>query len=174
MDAASPALLEAWSAAYGQLANLMIGVEADLYAAQIEKPGGWTGWRPFEVRIRTTSTDKATTFHLYPFDGGPVAMHVTGQYLSVRLFMPHLNLLQPHQYRITNEPNGASYSISGKYETEEDPSPTRMICNRLLGFVHPGDRLDVSAPVGAGTIKANTGHPTSTSGKAVCPMAKLV
>ncbi len=37
-EAATPRLLDAWAAAYGQLASLMIRIEATLYAAKAEAP----------------------------------------------------------------------------------------------------------------------------------------
>ena len=115
-DAATPDLLDAWEAAYGQLASLMINTEAGLYAAQLDKPGGWTGWRSFVVKGKVRESDELMSFHLYPVDGGLVAEHVPGQYVSLRLFIPELNLLQPHQYSITSAPNLSHYCISVKRE----------------------------------------------------------
>ncbi len=80
-EGATTALLDAWTAAYGQLADLMIGIEAGLNATQVSKPGGWTGWRPFTVRTKMDGPDETASLQLYPVDGGPVAYHGPGQYL---------------------------------------------------------------------------------------------
>ena len=162
-DAATPELLDAWSAAYAQLAHLMIGTEADLYAAQTEKPGGWTGWRPFVVKTKVQESDAITTFHLYPVDGGLVAEHLPGQYLSVRLFLPELNLLQPHQYRIANAPNSSYYSISVKREIGGGRIINDLFSSRLHDIVQVGDYIDVSAP--AGVVSPKVGVPIETSHK---------
>lgn len=173
-DAATPELLDAWGAAYGQLASLMIDTEAGLYAAQLNKPGGWTGWRPFVVKAKIAESDEVTAFLLCPADGGPVAEHGPGQYLSVRLFLPELNLLQPRQYRILNEPNRGYYRISVKRETGEDGLMPETVSNRLHRVVQEGDQVDISAPAGEGMMKADTATPILKSGKGVCPMAQLV
>ena len=147
-DAATPELLDAWGAAYAQLASLMIGTEASLYAAQMAKPGGWTGWRPFIVRTRIEESEGVTTFHLYPADGGSVADHLPGQYLSVRLFLPGINLLQPRQYNISNVPNQVYYSISVKRAAGAALTTNGLISNRLYDVIQEGDHVDVSAPAG--------------------------
>jgi len=92
---ATPAILDAWAAAYMQLAAIMTGHEQNLYDNQIKKQGGWTGWRPFIVKDKVRESDEITSFYLYPADAGPVADFTPGQYISVRLFLPELNLLQP-------------------------------------------------------------------------------
>lgn len=142
--AATPVLLDAWTAAYKQLASLMIGIEADLYAAQVTKPGGWTGWRSFIVNAKIAEANGKTTFHLYPADGESVADYGPGQYLNVRLFMPELQLFQPHPYRVESAPNGQYYTIVVKRETGKPGS----VSNRLLDIVQPGDHLELSAPAG--------------------------
>jgi nitric oxide dioxygenase len=42
-DAATLDILNAWGAAYGQLAEIMIGAENALYNAGASVPGGWRG-----------------------------------------------------------------------------------------------------------------------------------
>lgn len=169
-DAATPELLDAWSAAYGQLASLMIGIEADLYAAQADKRGGWTGWRPFVVRTKVVESDGITSFYLYPADGGAVANHGPGQYLSIRLFMPQLNLLQPRQYRLTNVPNGLYYCIAVKRDGGEVASPNGLISNRLCDVVQEGDHLDVSAPAGICLAAIKPDKPVLLKREGGCPM----
>ncbi|MFD2934855.1 globin domain-containing protein [Spirosoma flavum] len=172
-DAATPALLDAWTAAYGQLASLMIGIEAGLYAAQVTKPGGWTGWRPFVVRARIEESSEVTALHLYPVDEGLVADHQPGQYLSIRLFLPQLNLLQPRQYSITNEPNGLFYCISVKHETGETTSTNKLISNHLHAVVQEGDRLEVSVPVGVCPVAVNVPKSVPSTQRSGCPMHQV-
>ena len=172
-DAATPALLDAWTAAYGQLASLMINVEADIYAAQVDKPGGWTGWRPFDVRSKVAGPDGTTSLHLYPVDGGLVADHGPGQYLSIRLFVPQLNRLQPRQYRPQNAPNGLCYHISVKRDGGEVVSPNGLISNYLCDGVQPGDHIDVSAPAGVCPVAINIEKPVVVKSEGGCPMHQM-
>ncbi|MBC7570672.1 MAG: hypothetical protein H7319_13175 [Spirosoma sp.] len=167
--AATPALLDAWTAAYGQLASLMISIEARLYSAQVTKPGGWTGWRPFTVNTKITDADGSATFHLCPADGGAVADYGMGQYLNVRLFMPEQQVLQPHPYRVTDTPNGLYYSIVVKRETGKPGS----VSNRLLDEVQPGDHLDLSAPAGVCPVVTVSKQPVATIKMGDCPMHQL-
>ena len=155
---ASEPLLKAWEAAYFQLADIMSQHELSLYSKQVQKKGGWTGWRPFIVKDKVGESDEITSFYLHPSDGGAVADFLPGQYLSVRLFIPELGLLQPRQYSISTAPNGIYYRISVKRETAEHPTPDGMISNRLHSFINEGDLVDVSAPAGNFTLQ-NTSNP---------------
>ncbi|NQD69778.1 NO-inducible flavohemoprotein [Sphingobacterium shayense] len=146
-EAATPELVDAWTVAYGQLADLMTGHEKDLYQKQIDKVGGWAGWRPFTVRKKIKESNEITSFYLYPADGGAVADYKPGQYISLRLFLPELNLLQPRQYSISCAPNGEFYRVSVKRESGST-HPDGMISNRLHDFVNEGDIVDLSAPAG--------------------------
>ncbi|WP_052731065.1 globin domain-containing protein [Spirosoma radiotolerans] len=171
--AASPALLDAWTAAYGQLASLMIRIEAKLYATQVTKPGGWTGWRPFLVNAKQNESSGVTSFRLYPADGGPVADPGPGQYLSIRLFMPTLNLLQSRQFTISNAPNGQYYCITVKQAAGKDSSLNGQINRQLLDVIQEGDRLDVSLSGGACPMAAPAGVPTRPAYPSGCPMHQM-
>ncbi|MFD2936117.1 globin domain-containing protein [Spirosoma flavum] len=164
--AATPALLDAWTTAYEQLAHLMISIEADLYAAQVTKQGSWTGWRPFIVNAKIADTGEKTTVHLYPADGATVADYGPGQYLNVRLFMPELKLFQPHPYRIESAPNGLYYTILVKRKTNKFGS----VSNQLLDEVQPGDQLDLSAPAGVCPVAIPVEKPTVAVRMGGCPM----
>jgi len=48
-EAATDDILDAWGAAYGQLAGIMTGREAELYASEAEAPSGWRGFLPFRL-----------------------------------------------------------------------------------------------------------------------------
>ena len=152
-EAATPELVEAWTIAYNQLAALMSGHEQVLYKKHTEQKGGWTGWRPFVVRQKIVESAEITSFYLYPADNGSVEHHLPGQYISLRLFLPELQLLQPRQYSISSAPNGAYYRISVKREAGSQ-HPDGMISNRLHDFINQGDIVDLSAP--AGTFVLNT------------------
>ena len=156
--AATPEIIGAWSVAYSQLASIMSGHETGIYSKQVEKKGGWTGWRPFVVKQKIEESTEITSFHLYPSDGGAVADFLPGQFISVRLFLPELNLLQPRQYSISSAPNGLFYRISVKKEKAVKLNPDGLISNRLHDFVMEGDLVDVSAPAGNFTLKTDNEH----------------
>jgi len=157
-DAASVELLEAWTLAYGQLASLMSGHEQSLYSKQTAKIGGWSGWRPFVVKQKIKESEEITSFYLYPSDRGPVADFLPGQYISLRLFLPELDLLQPRQYSISCAPNGKYYRISVKRETGTK-HPDGMISNHLHNHVEIGDLVDLSAPAGTFVLQLENQNP---------------
>lgn len=157
-NAATPELLNAWKAAYLQLAELMIGQESKLYHQQVSKTGGWTGWRPFVLKQKVEESAEITSFYLYPSDNGPIADFTPGQYISVRLFLPELNLLQPRQYSLSAAPNGKYYRISVKRE-KGSVHPDGMISNRLHDHVKEGDIIEASAPAGNFVLNAAGHHP---------------
>jgi nitric oxide dioxygenase len=145
---ATPELIAAWGVAYGQLAAIMSGVESNLYQKAVEKVGGWTGWRPFQLREKVVESTEITSFYFYPADGGQVADFLPGQYVSVRLFLPELNLFQPRQYSLSNAPNGTYYRISVKKETGAQLRPNGMISNHLHDQVAVGDIVEMASPAG--------------------------
>ena len=163
-EAASVELLEAWTAAYYQLASLMTNHEQGLYKKHVEQEGGWSGWRPFLVKQKVVESLEITSFYLCPADGGKVESHLPGQYLSVRLFLPELQLLQPRQYSISCAANGEYYRISVKRERGSQ-HPDGMISNRLHDHIKEGDIVDISAPAGTFLLnESTTDHKVFISG----------
>ena len=157
-EAATPALLDAWTVAYGKLASLMSGLESGLYQKAVSQVGGWTGWRPFTVKQKVAESAEITSFYLYPADGGRVADFLPGQYVSVRLFLPELNLFQPRQYSLSSAPNGDYYRISVKKEAGSQ-HPNGMTSNRLHDFVYEGDIVELAAPAGDFTLETTKQTP---------------
>ncbi|WP_233524526.1 NO-inducible flavohemoprotein [Mucilaginibacter conchicola] len=154
-DLASDELIDAWTVAYGQLAELMANHEGQIYQKLADTEGGWTGWRPFAVRKKEAESDEITSFYLYPVDGGKIADFKPGQFISVRIFVPQLNLFQPRQYSISCAPNGTYYRISVKREFGGELNFNGMVSNRLHDFINTGDIIDVSAPAGNFVLSAS-------------------
>ncbi|MFM2341572.1 MAG: hypothetical protein RLZZ592_1225, partial [Pseudomonadota bacterium] len=77
-EAATPALMDAWAQAYGQLAALLAGMEQGLYDQAATQPGGWTGWRSLRVQRRQAESEEITSFHLVQAFGARVRALVAG------------------------------------------------------------------------------------------------
>lgn len=158
-DAATAEIMEAWTLAYKQLAAIMSGHEATIYSDQVAVPNGWSGWRTFRVKGKIRESEEITSFILSPADGGKVKKHTPGQYLSVRLFLPELNLVQARQYSVSSAPNEDYYRISVKKEKGTHPDVNGLISNRLHDFIKEGDRIDITAPVGSFTLDEESNNP---------------
>ncbi|AHV92901.1 NO-inducible flavohemoprotein [Bordetella holmesii] len=173
-EAASDALIHAWAAAYGQLADVLIGMESKLYAAAASQAGGWTGWRGFRVVGKVPESAEITSFYLRPADGGALPDFLPGQYLSLRLYVPELGLMQPRQYSLSDAPGKDSLRISVKREPAGS-GPAGRVSNRLHDHVHEGHVLDVAAPQGdfALDVQADTPVVMISGGVGITPMMAM-
>jgi len=158
-DAATPEIMEAWGLAYNQLAGIMSNHEAGLYHEQVTEPNGWSGWRSFVVKDKKVESAEIISFALYPADGGKVRLHRAGQYISIRLFVPVLNVMQARQYSISSVPNDNYYRISVKRETGRNHDVNGLISNHLHDFVKEGDRVEITSPAGNFTLQKDTENP---------------
>ena len=139
-EIATDAVIEAWAAAYGQLAEILIGAEENIYKENEQAPGGWRGARAFKVASKTVESDEITSFVLTPADGGQVVVHKPGQYIGLTLNINGTG--QRRQYSLSAAANGVSLRISVKRE------PGGLVSNFLHDQVHVGDSLDVFPPAG--------------------------
>ena len=173
-EAATDELIDAWAAAYGQLADILIAVEGDIYKEQAMAEGGWAGWRPFRVVRREDSGTGVVSFYLTPSDGGRLPDFKPGQFVSVRTFIKELGLSQPRQYTLSSCEGGAQIRISVKRECPEG-APKGAMSNHLHDNLHEGDVIEVSAPLGDFNLKEGDNPVVLLSaGIGITPMAAML
>lgn len=175
-EAATDELLAAWAAAYGQLADLLIAEESRLYAESAAKPGGWTGWRAFRVVGKQRESAEITSFYLAPADGGEVPAYRPGQYVSVRVFVPELGLMQPRQYSLSDAPGQDRLRISVKREAGGVDTPAGRVSNGLHDRLEEGGVLDVAPPQGDFHLREEGNAPVVllSGGVGLTPMVSIL
>ena len=156
-DAATPELIDAWTAAYMQLADVLIGAEKAIYDKNAVAEGGWTGWRFFKVAEKSKQTDDVTSFKLVPVDNGKMPEVKAGQYISVRVFVKGQDLIQPRQYTVVKA-DATSLTIAVKKVEAVEKSPAGMVSNTLHNDINEGDVVEVSFPVGEFNLPEGNGE----------------
>jgi nitric oxide dioxygenase len=174
--AATDELVDAWAAAYGQLADLLIAEESRLYAESAAKPGGWTGWRAFRVVGKQPESAEITSFYLAPSDAGAVPAYRPGQYVSVRVYVPELGLMQPRQYSLSDAPGQDRLRISVKREAAGADTPAGRVSNALHDRLEEGGVLDVAPPQGDFHLKDDSDAPVVlvSGGVGLTPMVSML
>ncbi|BCY03423.1 NO-inducible flavohemoprotein [Stutzerimonas stutzeri] len=140
---ATDAVIDAWAAAYQQLADLLIGQEERLYQAKAEAPGGWRGARPFRIARKVKESEEITSFHLQAEDGGPLMEFLPGQYIGLRLEIKGKE--ERRNYSLSAAGNGREYRISVKRE------PGGVVSNALHDMPE-GAIVELFAPAGEFTL----------------------
>ncbi|WP_295375818.1 NO-inducible flavohemoprotein [uncultured Pseudacidovorax sp.] len=146
-EVATDAVIDAWAAAYQQLADILIGAEAAVYDALAAAPGGWRGGRAFSVARKVRESSEITSFHLVPVDGGPVVDFKPGQYIGLKLVVGGQEVRR--NYSLSAAPNGVSYRISVKRE------PEGVVSTHLHDQVGEGHVLELFPPAGDFTLDAS-------------------
>lgn len=143
-DIATPAVIEAWGAAYGQLATILIGAEEAKYQASEQAVGGWRGARAFRVSRKEVESDEITSLYFEPVDGQKVLLAAPGQYIGVRIFIDG----EEHRrnYSLSALANGKDYRISVKREQGG------KVSNYLHDQLAVGATLELFAPAGEFTL----------------------
>ena len=144
-EIATDAVIDAWAAAYGQLADLLIGLEEKTYAEKENAPGGWRGTREFRVARKIKESDEITSFYLRPADGGELLEFHPGQYIGLKLVIDGEEVRR--NYSLSAAANGQEYRISVKRE------PNGKVSNYLHEQVGEGAALELFAPSGDFTLE---------------------
>ncbi len=139
-EIATDAVIDAWAAAYQQLAGLLIGAEEQAYSANASATGGWRGARGFRLLRKQVESEEITSFYLAPEDDGPLLDFTPGQYIGMRLLLDGEEVRR--NYSLSAAPNQREYRISVKRENG----------GRVSTYLHDelaeGDRLELFPPAG--------------------------
>ncbi|MFE3872633.1 NO-inducible flavohemoprotein [Flavobacterium sp. ZS1P70] len=174
-DLATVALVEAWTCAYQELAQIMIGIEAEMYQKVSAKKGGWKGWRNFIISKIVEESDEIKSFYLKPEDNKDIADFYPGQYISVSTFIPELGHKQPRQYSLSSAFSNEFYRISVKKEKGINSTPDGIVSN-TLHTKKEGDLIEVSAPAGVFYADPESKTPLVlvSGGVGITPMMSMI
>jgi len=146
-DVISDDILDAWGAAYGQLADILIGVEGEVYQSNQLRSGGWKGVKAFKVIEKRQESDVITTFVLKPTDQQGIIDFTPGQYITL---VQTLNgQIIRRNYSLSDQPGKQTLQISVKREEGG------VLSNYLHKEINEGDELNLTAPCGDFTLKQN-------------------
>ena len=143
-EIATPAVIDAWGAAYGQLADILIGAEGSLYKQKEETEGGWRGTREFSLVRREQESSEIVSFYFAPVDGKPVIKAEPGQYIGLKLDIDGAE--QRRNYSLSALCDGREYRISVKREVGG------KVSNYLHDELVVGDTLQLFPPAGDFTL----------------------
>ncbi|GAE95406.1 flavohemoprotein [Gracilibacillus boraciitolerans JCM 21714] len=147
-EAATEEIIAAWAKAYNVIADIFIEVEKDMYQETDMKPGGWTGYRDFNVFQKVKESDVITSFYLKPTDNGPIPAYDAGQYVTIKVNIPGVSYTCQRQYSLSSKPNGEFFKISVKKEEGLINNPDGVVSTYLHDSVQEGNTIALSAPAG--------------------------
>lgn len=146
--AATADIIDAWAAAYQQLADILIAAEEKVYRDNAAQRGGWRGPREFYVARKERESEVITSFYLQPDDDGPLMDFTPGQYITVLLNIDGQPIRR--NYSLSDAPAQAYYRISVKRE------PNGVASNYLHDNVEIGSSLELLAPCGEFLLREAT------------------
>ncbi|WP_115789558.1 globin domain-containing protein [Arthrobacter silvisoli] len=162
-DVITPEIAEAWTEVYWLMADALIKLEKDLYAAQANT----RMWMPWRVIAKEAAGKASMTFTLEPADDTPVTAAKPGQYISVKVRVAD-GLRQVRQYSLSGDA-GTSRSFTTKLNDDGEVS------SALHADVEPGDILEISNPYGEITLKDGHGPVVLASAGIGCtPTASIL
>lgn len=144
-EAFTPEVEEAWTTAYGVLADVFIGREEEIYSSNEQSQGGWRGERQFRLVEKRIESELVKSLVFEPVDGGKVIDFKPGQYIGIRLQRDVFENDEIRQYSLSAAPNGETYQISVKREIIGVPG---TVSNYLHDGLRLGDVVELYAPAG--------------------------
>ncbi|OTA14464.1 flavohemoglobin [Xenorhabdus vietnamensis] len=163
-------ILDAWGQAYNVLANVFINREEEIYQDGESLEGGWRDLRQFRVSRKQPQSEVITSFEFVPVDGGKVMDYKPGQYLGVYIEDPAFENREIRQYSLTAAPNGTSYQIAIKRESQG------KVSNHMHDNVQEGDIVMLATPRGDFFLDVQTDTPVTliSAGVGLTPMMSML
>jgi nitric oxide dioxygenase len=157
-DAATDDIINAWAEAYGFLADILIGREAQIYKEQAEGAGGWEDFKKFRVIKKERESDNITSFYLIPTAGGPLPSYKPGQYITVRVPYGN-NSSTMRNYSLSDVAGQDHLRISVKRETgPKADTPRGYVSNMLHDHVEAGHDVELAPPSGEFFLDTSERH----------------
>ena len=152
-EAVTPEVAAAWDEVYWHMAESLIAIENDLYAAAGVTPE--TVFRPLVVTTRVQESPDTVSFVLAAPDGSALPPARPGQYVSVAVRLPD-GARQIRQYSLTRAARASAWGISVKaiwgHREGDAIAPAGEVSTFLHSNLFEGDEIEVSAPFGELTL----------------------
>ena len=157
-EGATDDVINAWAEAYGFLADILIGREAQIYKELADMPNGWEGFSNLRVLRKEKESDIITSFYLAPADGSGVPDFKPGQYITVRVATPcgHTTM---RNYSLSDKPGQDHFRISVKREVgAKADTPKGFVSNFLHDNIEVGSVVEVGPPCGEFFLDVEAKH----------------
>lgn len=145
IDPSDP-VIQAWGIAYGQLADIFVTTEEQIYTDNSNKPGGWRGFRAFTISNIVAEAEGIKSFYLRAEDGGAIASFAAGQYVGVKIETPAGEYDHIRQYSLSAAPGEDYYRITVKCEANNEQHPGQV--SNYLHTLNVGDKVFLQPPTG--------------------------
>lgn len=155
-EIATDAVIDAWAAAYQQLADILIAAEEKVYQDHETAVGGWRGDRMFTLARKEQEADNICSFYFVPEDNGKLLSYTAGQYTCVHVpdfqgqqdIRRNYSLSQVHPGHSADANTQEMYRITVKREDNGAMST-------YLHSLSVGDKVALLPPAGDFVYKPN-------------------
>jgi len=144
-DAATDDIINAWSEAYANLAEIFISLEEEVYDKVSATKGGFRGQEEFVVIKKEEESSLITSFYLKNVKREEVPSFLPGQYVAVSVSIPGEEHLHTRNYSLSDCNCKDYLRISVK---KEIGSSKGIVSNYLHENVQVGDMLKLGVPAG--------------------------
>ncbi len=144
-EAANDDIIDAWSEAYDEIADVFIQLEKDMY-----KQAMWEGFAAFKVIEKTAAAADIAAFTVMPIDEQVVELDklklTAGQYITVKTDPEDSDHLALRHYSLysTNTDKGIQFAV----KRDNHDGHYGLVSNHLHDEVEVDDTILLSAPAG--------------------------